>query len=181
MTPHRSYFQSYIPWPSTMKSQHVILANGKTKLPISGIGTIKIMVSAKVLMLAHILHAPLVSCSLFSLKEHMRHLGCAQYGETNNLHLFFLTFSIKASVSEDIVFDASPTTNDADFISTSCLEICDNPFAFYHLLLPSSCCITPSAASPTSVLLHGETDHITLQPLLPSHGISSSSKRAIPL
>ena len=91
-----------------MKAQHVILANGTTKLPIAGIGTIRILVSNKVLVLAHVLHVPCLSCSLFSLKEHMRHIGCAQYGETYTLDLFVLTFSLRASVKADIIFDASP-------------------------------------------------------------------------
>jgi hypothetical protein len=99
------FFDSLVP-----ATGWVILGDGKTSLPIHGIGTIRLMIDGNELLVDNVRCIPELSESIYSL---FLHLKCPNHGLQSSydhgLHISFPTFTTQAVLGEhDIYLNAVP-------------------------------------------------------------------------
>jgi len=83
----------------------VILGDGKTTLPIQGVGTIQLRIGENILSVDNVRFVPGLSESIYSLFLHIRTPGhglCSSFDD--GLHIHFPTFSTKAILGKDDVY-----------------------------------------------------------------------------
>jgi len=102
-------------------SGQVILGDGKTSLPIKGIGTVSLCFGNNTVSVPNVRFVPDLAESIYSL---FCHIQCPQHelhsSYVDGLHIGFPGFQTKAIVGEhDIYLDASPTTSAGDTIHHS--------------------------------------------------------------
>ena len=118
--PHMSnnplLFDTLYPWPKTASVQTVLLADGKSKAQITGIGSLNLQLSPSYsIRLANSILVPSLSDNLFSIKEHISHPACSVHGKNNTMHLEFPHHTLKLSITSDIRFHATPHKGQATF------------------------------------------------------------------
>ena len=97
-----------------------MLADGKTTAPIMGVGTIRIILTNKmVIEIEEVLYVPELSACLFSVKQHIQQAQCRLYGLNNTLYLIFPHFHIKANMANEIFFSFNPTTLTPHYSTTN--------------------------------------------------------------
>lgn len=71
---NKNYFTTLTPWPSHLPIQHVTLTDGKAKVNIEGIGTVRVLLNnLHSIELINTLLVPTLSTNLFSIKEFMQY------------------------------------------------------------------------------------------------------------
>ena len=98
----RYSFDSFHPWPASAKVQHVLLADGTSKAPIQGIGSILFSINDFAVRLHNVLYVPTLSTSLFSIKEHAQYQQCSVRIQDNRYFLTFPTYTIKKTIGEEL-------------------------------------------------------------------------------
>ena len=84
----------------------VTLGDGKTKLPIKGIGTIEFeTITGNKLRFHHVIYVPDLDVPLFSIKQHMRYVGCYEHSQNNTCYIAFPSTIIKAQNNNEIEFE----------------------------------------------------------------------------
>jgi hypothetical protein len=107
----------------------VLLGDGKTALPIQGVGTVHCIIDGHDLLLDNVQYVPDLSESIYSLFLHIKHPGHSLTSSfENGLFIgFFLGFKTKVLVGEhDIYIDAVPQFT------------CDKNTTFFTTSLPST-------------------------------------------
>jgi hypothetical protein len=99
------FFDSLVP-----ATGRVILGDGKTSLPIQGIGTIRLLIDGNKLFVDNVRYIPNLSESIYSLFLHVK---CPNHGLQSSydhgLHISFPTFTTQAVLGEhDIYLNAVP-------------------------------------------------------------------------
>jgi hypothetical protein len=99
------FFDSLVP-----ATGRVILGDGKTSLPIQGIGTIRLLIDGNELFVDNVCYIPDLSESIYSLFLHVK---CPNHGLQSSydhgLHISFPTFTTQAVLGEhDIYLNAVP-------------------------------------------------------------------------
>ncbi len=112
----REFFQTLQP-----ATGQVILGDGKTTLPIQGVGTIQLRIGENILSVDNVRFVPGLSESIYSLFLHIRTPGhglCSLFDD--GLHIQFPTFSTKAILgTDDVYLDGVPATLDSATHSSS--------------------------------------------------------------
>jgi hypothetical protein len=105
MFKEREFFDSIRP-----ASGKVFLGDGKTKLLVKGIGTVKCKIGDHVLCLENVRYIPDLSESIYSLFLHIRSPGHGLHSTFDDgLFILFPTFRTKAILgTDDIYLDAAP-------------------------------------------------------------------------
>ena len=108
MTPHKSWFTTLNPWPTSSKLQNVSLADGKTNAKIVGSGTITITTKQNyTLRLKNVLYVPTLHSALFSTKLHSRQQkGCYFHEESGTSTIAFPNFTITGHGDTCAYFEA---------------------------------------------------------------------------
>ena len=79
----------------------VTLGDGTTTLPIKGSGTVQIVMNGHHVSLHDVLYVPALKDTLFSIKEHSTHRGCAFISENATATLFFPKFEVPVSTADE--------------------------------------------------------------------------------
>ena len=103
MTPFPELFESINYYDQSLPSSPVVIMGDETtQVPILGHGFINITIHGKRLRV-HSLYIPgMGSTSLFSIRQHMRYLGCIFHAESNNSSVSFPDFIIYPRVDQEI-------------------------------------------------------------------------------
>ena len=96
-------FTSYHP----TSSQHVLLADN-TKAPVTGVGSIKILLDGRVCGFRNVLHIPSLRVPLYSLRAHRRMEGCGFLGDNGCFQVYFPGFVTTVEDSVDSYINYSP-------------------------------------------------------------------------
>jgi len=106
--------------PATGK---IILGDGKTSIPILGVGTVECLIGNNSLVIENVRYAPALSVSVYSLFVHTQLPGHGVYSSfEEGLFLTFPSFKTKAIIGDnDIYLDALP-------LSMSTMIDCQVPF-----------------------------------------------------
>jgi hypothetical protein len=118
MFKEREFFKSLV--PATGK---IILGDGKSSVPIFGVGTVECQIGGNCLLIENVRYAPALSESIYSLFLHAQlpHHGVYSSFE-ERLFLNFPMFKMKAIIgTDDIYLDALP-------VSISTRDDCQLPF-----------------------------------------------------
>ena len=102
MCNNRFSFDNFYPWPPSAKVQDVLLADGTSRAPIRGIGSIIFSINSFIVRLHNVLYVPTLSTSLFSVKEHAQYDGCSLRIEHNRYFLSFPSYTIKKTIGDEL-------------------------------------------------------------------------------
>ena len=102
----RQLFTSIHEYPSP-PNRFVKLGDGKTKIPIRGIGTIQYEVNNKIIILHNTLFVPDLDVSLYSIKQHMSIQGCYEHSENGICTIAYPIFSFQANIDHEITFEVN--------------------------------------------------------------------------
>ena len=88
---------------------HVTLADGTTKEPVKGIGSISFFTTDKnkTFKMRGVLYVPSLSNSLYSVQQHCLEHGCIFHVEKEQVLLSFPTFQYKTSLSQNIYLNVN--------------------------------------------------------------------------
>ena len=80
------------------KDLFVYMGDG-SPVPVAGIGTVRIKVRGRVIVLPNVLHVPALDCNLMSITRHGRRgPGCSYLVENNMTHLSFPDFTLSLEI-----------------------------------------------------------------------------------
>eukprot|EP00956_Cyclotella_meneghiniana_P026201 scaffold56081_cov49-Cyclotella_meneghiniana.AAC.1 len=112
MLPDKKAFISYHPTPNSFVS----LGDG-TQLQQRGVGTAKIMLNGKVILLRNVLHVPALSEPLYSLRRHRMMPECGYYSSYDTgSHILFPTFVLEVDTTVDNVLSYKSIGRSSDKI-----------------------------------------------------------------
>ena len=106
MSGNRDLFDSYSPLTSL---QQVILGDGRTTTKIHGIGTIDYLVDGHRILLHNVYYVPGIVDTLYSVKQHIKFLHCSFHAENHVMSLTYPTFTLAASVADEVHVTITPT------------------------------------------------------------------------
>ena len=185
MTGDASLFSSFIPFPAG-HTYNVVLGDGTTHLPVSGIGTISLSLSPSTHIRLHdTILVPGLHDTLYSIKRHILSSGCTFHGENSIIDLSFPTFSIKALTDPEISVEYAPlhysspqSTMLFDSTPPATPLICPPPLPPSSSPANSSIKICPI---PTTITINTPTPRISY-PHPPTYysSISTTSTTSIP-
>ncbi len=99
---------------------YVILGDEKTKVPIQGIGTVKMKIANNVLTIPEVRYIPGLSESIYSLSLHIRTpLHGLKSSFEDGLDIIYPDFSIKAMLGHDDIYIDGVPINTSDYSSLS--------------------------------------------------------------
>jgi hypothetical protein len=132
----KKFFESIQP-----ATGHVVLGDGQTKVPILGIGTVKMRIANNILTIPEVRYIPGLSESIYSLFVHIRTpLHGLNSSFEHGLDIIFPAFSIKARLGQDDIYlDGLPVS--VPVVSSS--SISDNLYCS-HVTHPSGLPPLPS-------------------------------------
>lgn len=127
MVSDRSIFITLSPLLSSSHS-FVTLADGTSKVPIQGIGTIRVCINHSFVIEIHnVLFVPLLQHNLFSIRDHISYHNYSIHGANNRVTLGFPTFVCSTHIStSDIYLQYTSTTASPDFTILTCAK-CPDP------------------------------------------------------
>ena len=96
----REYFISFCKY--TGKHDHVTLGDGKSTVNILGIATIKFTVGRYKIRLHNVFYVLSLDILLFSIKQHMKYVGCFVHSKNNTCTIDFPTLSFDAEIRDEI-------------------------------------------------------------------------------
>ena len=106
MSGNKSLFVQYYPAQDT---QFVLLGDGSTTIPISGKGTIDYIVDSHRIILHNVYYVPQLEDTLYSIKQHITFLDCNFHAEDNIMTLKYPTFTLQASIEDEVQVTLLPT------------------------------------------------------------------------
>ena len=105
----KQFFTDLQPWNHPTNT-HVTLADGVTKAPIQGIGTIRALLNqSHTIELHNVLYVPSLTSNLFSVKEFVRYNGTLTLAENNSFTIAFPTFIIIVPIQDEITLSITPS------------------------------------------------------------------------
>jgi len=131
----KAFFENLTP-----SSGSVYLGDGKTTLPIQGVGTVRCQIGSHMLTIPNVCYIPTLSDNIYSLFQHIQgpdHRLESSYD--NGMFLIFPTFRTKAIIgNHDIYLDAIPPSSSHDATPswsdapTSSTIVCHNIMNFQN-------------------------------------------------
>eukprot|EP00804_Cyclotella_cryptica_P016077 CCRYP_004202-RA/>CCRYP_004202-RA protein AED:0.18 eAED:-0.12 QI:0/0/0/1/0.5/0.33/3/0/1917 len=107
MFPDYSAFLSY-----HRQSNRFVTLGDNTKLPILGIGSAKVKLNGKVILLRNCLHVPHLRNPLYSLRQHRRMPGCGTYSDYDHgAYILFPRFTLRIDDTTDNIISYEPLGN----------------------------------------------------------------------
>ena len=112
---------------SSSPNNVVTLADGNTKAPILGIGTVRFKTFNKVIELHDVLYVPSLHFHLYSIKSHISYQKCFIFGKNHRIKLGFAHFAVNSLTSNnDFYLPIIPTTDPPHFSTIHCPQL-SNP------------------------------------------------------
>eukprot|EP00804_Cyclotella_cryptica_P030371 CCRYP_011900-RA/>CCRYP_011900-RA protein AED:0.20 eAED:-0.11 QI:0/0/0/1/1/1/3/0/1923 len=140
MFPDYSAFLSY-----HRQSNRFVTLGDNTKLPILGIGSAKVKLNGKVVLLRNCLHVPHLRNPLYSLRQHRRMPGCGTYSDyEHGAYILFPRFTLRIDDTTDNIISYEPLGNSCPNIK---IDYCQHRH------------YTPPAARPAA--------HLSIQYIIP--------------
>jgi len=146
----------------TPATGRVLLGDGKTALPIEGVGTIHCVINGHDLLLHNVRYVPELSESVYSLFLHIKYPGHSLNSSfENGLFIGFPNFVTKALVGEhDIYIDARPKFSENISSDSDSLSVLSTLHSNTHLTdYPTSLELTETLSEPTSTSLESSTSN----------------------
>ena len=87
----------------------VILGDGKTLIPVQGIGTIDFIVKGKCIILYDVLYVPRLDDTLLSIKTQMKFFGYHFTADNNKMILIYHQLSLEAYIEDEVILSIQCT------------------------------------------------------------------------